>query len=89
MPPAQQALLDEAQTALVVVRNAPDAFRDRAVYEATERELRESLVAMSAARTPPPAAAAEARQILEAMARLRQSVAAASRDAGAGGGPSR
>lgn len=87
MPPALQALLDEAQTALVVVRNAPGDFRGSEAYEAAERRLRDSIAAMRSASAP--TAAAEAQEIQDTVAGLRLSAAAAARNPTAAGGPAR
>ena len=77
MPPAQQALLDEAHAAWMVIENVPGDFGDRAAYEATDRQFRESIAAMRVASTPPREAAEEARKVLAAMEMLERSAAAA------------
>ena len=79
MPPAQQALLDEAHAAWMVINDVPRDFGDRAAYEATDRQFRESIAAMRVASTPPREAAEEARKILAAMEMLERSAAAAAK----------
>ena len=75
MPPAQQALLDEAHAAWMVINDVPGDFGDRAAYEATDRQFRKSIAAMRVASTPPREAAEEARKILAAMEMLERSAA--------------
>lgn len=75
MPPAQQALLDEAHAAWTVIENVPGDFGDRAAYEATDRQFRESIAAMRVASTPPREAAEEARKILAALEMMERSAA--------------
>ena len=77
MPPAQQALLDEAHAAWMVINDVPGDFGDRAAYEAADRQFRESIAIMRLGRTPPADAAAEARKILGAMEMLERSAARA------------
>lgn len=79
MPPAQQALLDEVHAAWMVIENVPGDFGDRAAYEATDRQFRESIAAMRVASTPPREAAEEARKILAALEMLERSAAHAAR----------
>lgn len=84
VPPAQQALLDEAHAAWTVINDVPGDFGDRAAYEATDRRFRESIAAMQAAGTSPREAAEEARKILAAMEMLERSAAARAEAAPAG-----
>lgn len=75
MPPAQQALLDEAHAAWMVINDVPGDLGDRAAYEATDRQFRGSIAAMRVASTPPREAAEEARKILATMEALERSAA--------------
>ncbi|WP_343897647.1 hypothetical protein, partial [Craurococcus roseus] len=84
VPPAQQALLDEAHAAWMVINDVPGDFGDRAAYESTDRRFRESIAAMQAAGTSPREAAEEARKILAAMEMLERSAAARAEAASAG-----
>jgi hypothetical protein len=79
IPPAQQALLDEAISAWMVINDVPGDFGDRAAYEAAERQFRESIAAMQVATTSPREAAEEAQKVLAAMRMLERSAAAAAR----------
>jgi hypothetical protein len=62
VPPQQQALVDQAQRAWLVVKNTPEDFAGRDVYIDAERQFAESV---------------EARRMLSAMERLEEAAAAA------------
>jgi hypothetical protein len=76
VPPQQQALVDQAQRAWLVVKNTPEDFAGRDVYVAAERQFAESVGRMQRAATSPSEAVAEARRMLSAMERLEEAAAA-------------
>lgn len=85
VPPAQQALLDQTQTAWMVIRNTPEDFSGRDAFIAAERQFAESMIRMQRAETSPMEAVAEVEKILSVMERLEHAAAAAAMEASAGG----
>jgi hypothetical protein len=77
VPPQQQALVDQAQRAWMVVKETPPDFDGRDVYIAAERQFAESVGRMQRAATSASDAVMEARAILAAMERLEDAAAAA------------
>lgn len=77
IPPAQQTLLDETVAARMAIDDVPADFGERAAYEDTTRQFRESIAAMRVATTSPREAAEEARKVLAAMEMLERSAASA------------
>ncbi|MBU8536613.1 hypothetical protein [Falsiroseomonas tokyonensis] len=82
VPPQQQALVDQAQRAWLVVKNTPEDFALNDIYTAVDRQFAESVGRMQRAATAPSEAVAEARSILTAMERLEDAAAAAAMAAG-------
>ncbi|MGK7870537.1 hypothetical protein [Falsiroseomonas sp. E2-1-a20] len=76
VPPQQQALVDQAQRAWMVVKETPPDFVGHDVYIAAERQFAESVGRMQRAATSAAEAVTEARAILAAMERLEDAAAA-------------
>jgi hypothetical protein len=74
--PAQEDLTGAAQDALDAIRSAPPGFADTEAYRAADRRFEEWLRRQRADGTPPRATAEAAREMLQALAALREIVGA-------------
>ena len=84
-PSMQQELMDTAQAAWEAIRNAPPGFAATEAYKEADRRFSEGVERLRQGHPPPNEAADWAREMLQALAALREVAGAPAAPSGTGG----